>query len=564
MSKATTPPGAEEAATQTGDEPLTHEQRDEADRGQTKADQGLGRRMGFATLLLVASVFLSRVVGFVREVVIAAQQGATGATDAYYAAFTLPDVLNYFLAGGTLTITFIPLFSAALARGDEEGGWRLFSTVATGTALLIIPAVIVGELIAPWAVPWLLPGFSSRPEQLALCVHMTRIVMPGMLCFTIGGLLQATLLARERFAHVATIPIVYNLMIILGGVALGPWLGVEGFAWGALAGAIVGPLLIPLWASRGQIRYRPRFDFRSPGFKRYLRLALPLMIGATLISLDEWLLRYFGSHLDQGVISQLNNARRLMLVPVAIVGHAAGQAAMPFLSRLWSEGRHDELAQTLTRAVRTVVFYAIFAAAALASLASPIVFAAFHRGKFSAADAAGTAPMLMAFALGVVAWSAQGLVARGFYARHDTLRPMILGTLIAAASLPVYASLGRLGAGVGLATASSLSISVNALVLTLFFRRWCAPISLRAIAASAARAAACALPGAAAAYGALHALNPTLNIQTSLGAIAQLIIGATLFGVVSLGAAFAINAQELAFLRTVITKIRARLGLTSR
>ena len=127
---------------------------------------------------------------------------------------------------------------------------------------------------------------------------MTRIVLPGLLCFTIGGLIQATLLCQERFGHVAMVPIVYNVGIIAGGLLLGPWLGVEGFAWGALAGALVGPLLLPLWAARRSITFRPNLDVGSEGFRTYLTLALPLMLGVTLISLDEWILRWFGSFHD--------------------------------------------------------------------------------------------------------------------------------------------------------------------------------------------------------------------------------------------------------------------------
>ncbi len=514
------------------------------------------RRMGFATLLMVASVFLSRMVGFIREMVIAAQQGATGATDAYFAAFTLPDMLNYFLAGGTLTITFIPLFSEYLARGDEDGGWDLFSTVATGTGSLLLLATLFGLWTAPWLVPLLTPGFDA--EQLELCVRMTRIVMPGMICFGIGGLLQATLLARERFAHVAAIPIVYNLMIIAGGVVLGPWVGIEGFAWGALAGSVIGPLLIPVWASRGQLRYSPRFNFRSKGFVRYLKLALPLMIGVSLISLDEWFLKYFGSELDKGTISWLNNARRLMLVPVAIVGQAAGQAAMPFLSRLWSEGRTDEMAQTLTSAVRSVLFYAVLAATALAALAQPVVFVAFHRGEFTAEDASGTAVLLACFCAGIASWSVQGLVARGFYARHDTLRPMLLGTTVAALSLPLYAWLGQTMGGPGLALASCAGITLNTLTLIFFFRRWCAPINIGAIAGTLAAALACGLPAGAAAWGLVQYLSQHLSLESTWQGTIILVVSAAAFGAISLGLAFAMKRDELAFLKRIIARVTRR------
>ena len=515
------------------------------------------KRLGVATLIMVASVFLSRVVGFIREVVIAGQQGANGETDAYFTAFTLPDIFNYFLAGGTLTITFIPLFSEYLARGDEEGGWDLFSTIATGTGALMVVAVAVGEAFAPQLVPLIAPGFDEG--QVALCARMTRIVMPGMFCFMIGGLLQATLLSKERFGAVAAIPIVYNVMIILGGVLLGPWLGVEGFAWGALVGAVVGPLAIPVWASRGSIRYRLRFNFRSEGFGRYIKLALPLMLGVSLISLDEWFLRAFGSYLEAGTISWLNNARRLMLVPVAIVGQAAGQAAMPFLSGLWARGQHEELARTLTTSIRAVLFYAVLAGSALATLAEPVVFAAFHRGEFTSADASGTAVLLGFFALGVAAWSVQGIVARGFYARHDTLQPMLLGSAVALLSVPLYWGLGESMGGRGLALASCLGITVNALVLTVVFRWRCAPIDLGAIGRTLAQSLLCALPGGAACLGTLWGLKRVgLEIESTAGAVLMVAIAGGVHLAVSLSVAQVMKVEELSFLARIAAKVGLR------
>ena len=300
--------------------------------------------MGIAAVILSVSVLLSRVLGFLREAVIAYSHGASAATDAYYAAFTLPDLMNYFLAGGTLSVTFIPLFSAFVSRGDEAGGWRLFSVVATtmGAALLVFTVLL--ELAAPQIVPLLVPGFDD-PKQLELAVLMTRIVIPAQLCFYFGGLLQATLFVREIFWPAAIAPLIYNLCIILFGVLLDPWLGISGFAIGVVVGALLGPLGIPLWAARREVKFAPRFAPRDAGFRQFILLTLPLMLGVGLVTVDEWLLRYFGSLHADGAITWLNNARKLMLVLFAVIGQAAGQAALPYLTRLFHEGREDEMAE---------------------------------------------------------------------------------------------------------------------------------------------------------------------------------------------------------------------------
>ncbi len=512
------------------------------------------RKMGIATALMMVSVLASRFIGFARDVIIAAQHGATEATDAYYSAFILPDVLAYFLAGGTLSITFIPLFSGYLARGDEEGGWRLFSTIATGVGLLVLLGTIVGEIFAPQLVPLVVPGFKG--EALALCIRMTRIVLPNMMCFAIGGLLQATLLSKERFGWVALSPVAYSVCLVGGGVILGPWVGVEGFAWGALVGAIVGPLLIPALAVRNSLRYRPRFDFGSAGFREYLWLAVPLMLGATLISVDEWLLKGFGSFLDEGTVSWLQNARRLMLVPVAILGQAVGQAALPFLTRLYAQGKHEQLAQTLTDAMRNLAFWALIASGGLVVLARPAVFAAYRRYEFSVADADGTALLLVGFALGIAAWSVQSLIVRGFYARKNTLEPMIIGTAVAAVAVPIYWGFGDWLGGFGLSLASTLGITLNTVVLTVAFRYRHAPVSLRRIAASAGRALIAVVPAAAATWFVLGWLG---DLDSAATAAVHLAVGGVVYGGLTLGIAAALRADELSVARELAAKVRRKL-----
>lgn len=513
------------------------------------------RKMGVAAALMMASVLLSRFIGFARDVIIAAQHGATEATDAYYAAFLLPDILAYFLAGGTLSITFIPLFSGYLARGDEEGGWRLFSTVATGVGVLVIAGMIIGEIFAPWLVPLIVPGYSQAATEM--CVHMTRILLPNMFCFAIGGLLQATLLSKERFGWVALSPVAYSVCLIGGGVLLGPWIGVEGFAWGAFVGAVVGPLLLPALAVRKSLKYRPRFDFGAPGFTEYLRLAVPLMLGATLISLDEWLLKGFGSFLDEGTVSWLQNARRLMLVPVAILGQAVGQAALPFLTRLYSEGKHTELARTLTDAMRNLTFWALIASGALVVLARPAVYAAFRRYEFTAADADGTAVLLMGFGLGIGAWSVQALIVRGFYARKNTLEPMIIGTVVAVLAVPLYWGLGHYLGGLGLALASTVGIAANTLVLTVAFRKRHAPIGIRSLGMSGLRGLACVAPAAGAAWLVSRWLG---DFDTAATAVVHLAVAGPVYAVVALGVARMIRADELSVVSAVTTKVRRKLG----
>jgi putative peptidoglycan lipid II flippase len=459
----------------------------------------MGTRMGLATILLSVSFLLSRVLGFIREAAVAYLHGATVATDAYYAAFTLPDLMNYFLAGGTLSITFIPLFSSYISRDDEAGGWELFSNVATTMGVVLLVFIVALEVTAPTFVPLLNPGFV--PEQADLAVWMTRIVIPAQLAFYIGGLLQATLFVRETFWPTAVAPLVYNLCIILGGVFLEPIFGIAGFSVGVLAGAFLGPLAIPLWAARHDVRFRPHIDISDADFQKFIRLTIPLMVGVSLLTVDEWLLRYFGSHVD-GAITWLNNSRKLMLVIFAIIGQAAGLAALPYLTRLYHEDRFKEMGAMLATSLRRVIFLSLVGMAGLIVAAEPMVFLVFRRGAFTAADASQTALLLTVFSLGLLGWSVQSMAARGFYARKNTLIPMLVGTGVVAVILPVYWWLFEQYGPIGLATASAIGITLNAGATVIVYRLKAGELPLAPLGRGALRGAVYAVVCAASAWGA--------------------------------------------------------------
>lgn len=510
-------------------------------------------KLAAATLILAASTLLSRILGFLREVFIAYLHGANTATDAYYAAFTLPDLMNYFLAGGALSVTFIPMFSAYLARGDEAGGWRLFSVVATtmGSVMLVLTVVLTG--LAPWIVPAMFPGFTD-PEQLELLVRMTRIVMPAQLAFYLGGLLNASLMARQIFWPSALMPLIYNLFIILGGVLLHPWLGIEGFAVGVVAGAILGPLGVPLWASRRHVSYQFKFAPREPEFKKFLWITLPLMVGVSLVTVDEWLLRFFGSMQEPGAISWLTNSRKLMMFAFAVIGQAAGQAALPFFARLYHEGKEEELGQTLSSSLQRVAFFSMIATLGLVVLAHPIVFMIFQRGAFLVEDAEITSNLLILFALGLTAWTAQTVSVRGFYAREDTWTPMIIGSVVTLGAIPIYWILNEIWDIEGLALASSIGMLLNVAATILVYRRRGHPLPMRPVIAGTARGTLIAIVAALPTWGVLR-----LDALESLAPWLTAGIGAAVFGALMLAMVMLMNPPEVEQLRTKIARRLKRI-----
>ena len=506
----------------------------------------LNRRLGVAALIMTGSVALSRVVGYLRDAIIAARHGATAQTDAYFASFTLPDLMNYMVAGGALSITFIPIFSAHLSRGREEDGWETFSLVATTIGVFLTGAVILGEIYTEGLVRWLVPEFS--PEQIAVTAHLTRIVLPAQLAFYWGGLIQATILSRERFAPVALVPLVYNCCIILGGLVLGPLVGIAGFSWGALAGAVLGAFALPLYVQRRHLRYRFVFSLRDPRLLEFVRLSLPVMLGFSLVTVDEWVSRYFGSGLAHGTISWLNNARRLMLVPIAVLGQAAGQATLPFLARLFAEGRREEMDQVFRRALSIVLFATLAAAAWMALLALPVVRLAFEHGAYTAQDSARTAQMLVLFAVGIPAWAAQAIAARAFYAMKNTLTPMLVSTGAVVATLPLYRWLSGEMAHEGLALSTSAGMMATAVATLWALRRSARFLRVGALLASSARAAVAVAVAAATTWAIGLAVRPLVAGDVWWRHGLEIGITSLVFGISLLAAAHALRVEELRLL----------------
>ena len=427
------------------------------------------KRIGLAALILSMGIFCSRLLGYVREAVIAYQAGAGAATDTYNAAFLLPDMMNHFLAGGTLSITFIPLFAGYLAKNEPQKAERLFSLIATTMGSLLCVAVVICWIFATPIVGLLFQNFS--PEQIEQTVEMTRIVLPGQVFHYLGGLMMAVLMAKGRFVPSAMAPLVYNLGIIGFGVLLGDAMGMKGFAIGALCGAFLGPFLIPLIALRKEIHYRPVFGFRDADFKKYILLTLPLLLGVSLTTVDEWLGKIIGSSLGTGTISWLNYARKLVLVPIAIVGQAAGQAALPYLSQLSARGEFDKAAETLHKTLKSVVVLSMVMIGFFVVLAEPMVSLVYERGAFTAVDTEKTAMILRILAISIVFWTIQMVSVRAFYATQNTLTPMVITTVVTGLSIPVYWVLSQQYGLVGLAMASCIGMALQATSIVVFYRR---------------------------------------------------------------------------------------------
>ncbi|MBS1820723.1 MAG: murein biosynthesis integral membrane protein MurJ [Acidobacteria bacterium] len=421
------------------------------------------------------STLLSGVLGLVRTKYINYIFGAGPETDAYNAAFQLPDMVAYFLVGSVASISLVTILNRYRAQGDEEGGDRALSIVLNAMIVVLGAGILLAEIFAPLYTRIAFRGFG--PREAALCTSLTRILLPAQIFFFIGGVVGSRLLVRKIFIYQAITPLIYNLGIILGAVFLHQRFGIYSLAIGVLAGVILGPaVLTGFGALRDGLRYYPILNIRHPAFLEWLRLTFPLMIGVSLVTADKWILSYFASN-DTGGITRLMVAKTLFIAPMGILGQAAGAASLPFFSSLFSQNRQEEFAGAVNRAVSRVIAASLLLGAWMIALAAPIVDL-FRGGSFTPQDAHDTAIYFTVFALSIAFWSAQGIYARAFYAAENTVTPATAGWIITLLSIPVYSLLFRNHGLIGLTIASDIGIAVQTLTLAfLLHRRRRVPLS---------------------------------------------------------------------------------------
>lgn len=422
-----------------------------------------------ATLIVMTAVMLSRILGFLREAYIAWAFGANSMTDAYNAGFTIPDWLNYLVAGGTASITFVSIYTRFLTEKKEAEAQKTFSVIITVMTAVLTVGIIAAEIYAPQLDGLMFNKFNA--EKLALCVHLTRILLPAQLFFYVGGVVSAVLYSRRLFLLPAMGPLFYNIAIILGGVLFSRQFGIAALAYGAVVGSFVGVFLInAIGAAKVGVGYRISFDVRNPVFIEWVKLSVPLMLGVSLVTADDWILRYFAAG-TTGDITRINYAKRLFQVPISVLGQAAGQASLPFFAKLFGEKRLDEFTDEVNGSVYRVSAVSLLVSSFMMSAALPLVDLIYRRGRLTFLDSREIALYFFWFSLSLALWSAQALYARAFYAAGNTLTPMLASTLITIASIAVYRGLFHVYSTVGLVMASDLGILANTLAGAILLHR---------------------------------------------------------------------------------------------
>ena len=394
-----------------------------------------------STAIVMCGTLLSRVLGLVRDRVIAGKFGQGYETDVYNAAFTIPDIIFYLIAGGALSSAFIPVFTEYIEQKKEKEAWRVFSIVASMTVIVVGALIALGLIFLDPLVRVTNPGWVKHLSDGGLIkinetVRLTRILLPVQICFFLGGLMMGALQVKKNSFGQAFGPVIYNLGIILGGVFLGSRYGPAGLCWGAVGGAILGNLVLQ-WILVRKVGgfFSPMAIFKywgHPGAKQVWSVMWPIIFSLSLPQVCQIVNKGFASFLDSGEMSGLLNANRLMQVPLGIFAQALSVAILPTMSQQVAQMDMAGLKKTLNFGIRFVLFLTIPSSVFMMVLALPIVQLILQNGKFHKSDAQFTAWLLIFYCIGLFAWSAQTVIARGFYSMKDSRTPAIVGTAVTA------------------------------------------------------------------------------------------------------------------------------------
>jgi putative peptidoglycan lipid II flippase len=428
------------------------------------------------------AVLGSRVLGLVREQVLAALFGASREFDAFLTAFRIPNLLRDLFAEGALSAAFVTTFTQKLTSEGDRSAWRLANLVLNTLLVVLSLITLAGIVAAPGIVRAIAPGFAAIPGKAELTTTLTRIMFPFLLLVALAALAMGMLNAKKVFGIPASASMMFNLGAIAGGVGLG-WGFTDGFqpADRAMVCMAVGTLIggaaqwLIQWPALRRVgyRYEAVLDWRDPGLRQVAKLIAPAVIGVAAVQVNVFVNNWFASFYGNGAVTWLNCAFRLMQFPIGIFGVAIAVATLPTVSHHVARGELVEFRKTLARSLRLAIFLCVPAAAGLAVLAEPIIAVIYQHGKFDAAATAQTALCLRAYAVGLAGYAAIKVIAPTFYALGDSRTPM----WVALASIVVNAGLNYLFARVlgwataGLALATSCVALANFLLLLVFMRR---------------------------------------------------------------------------------------------
>jgi len=412
---------------------------------------------------------ISRILGLIRDIVLAALFGAVSGFDAFIVALKIPNFLRRLFAEGAFSQAFVPVLSEYKTKEEHFAVQRLVSYVAGNLMAVLLAISIIASLAAPAIIYIFAHGFAADPSQLELASQMLRITFPYILFISLTAFAGGILNSYSIFAPSAITPVLFNLSLIGCALFLAPHLSepVKALAYAVLIAGILQLAFQFPFLKKLKMLPKPQINFRDPGVKKVLRLMLPALLGSSVAQISLLVDTLFASFLVSGSISWLYYSDRLMGFPLGIIGVALATVILPHLARTYAENSPNVFSDTLDWAIRSVLLFGIPSALGLALLAGPLMVTLFHYGQFSEVAVLKSSGSLMAYALGLPAFMMVKIIASAYYARQDVRTPVKIALIALLANLILNFAFILPLAHVGLALATSLASLLNVALLTI-------------------------------------------------------------------------------------------------
>jgi len=514
------------------------------------------RRIASAATLILVAYGLSRILGAVRELVIANTFGTSHTLDDYRVAFGVPDLLFNLLLAGAISSAFIPVLSEFLAHDERERAREIGARVLNTALLILTGGAALLFVVAPFYVSLIAFGYSQHDHEVI--VGLTRILLLQPIFLGAGGLVIGILTAHQRFLAQALAPLFYNGAIIVAAAAFAPRYGVTALAVGVVAGALlhVGVQLPALW--RTGWRPQPAFGLNDPGVRKVGRLMFPIALGLAAAQVNVFVDTILGTSLPHGRVAALRYADTTAQLPLGTFSQALAFVLFPFLARDAALGAIASIRHRTALALRLNIFVLVPASVGLAVLSVPIIVVLFQRGPFGADSVAQTSFALVFFSLGLASQAATALLVRVFYALQDVMTPLKISLVVIVVNLATNIILVHLLAQGGLALGTSIAATLNAVLLGTALRRRLHGLEGRQILGTAGRAVIGVVPMALVAGLTAAALTGGA-LHNGIRQVAALVAAVLLGSLTYVGVQRLLRSEELSVVFSVIRRDRSRV-----
>jgi len=499
---------------------------------------------------------LSRILGYTRDMAIAYYFGAGALSDAFFVAFRISNLLRRLVGEGALTSSFIPIFLDERTRRSDKELRGLVNGVFTLFTIILVAVTLLGIYFAEDLVTLMSPGFLSNPEKFALTVNLTRIMFPYMVLVGLMAIGMGVLNSLKHFTAPALAPVFFNIAIISSILLISPFLHESVYALGIgvlLGGLFQFAILLP-WLKRYGFMPYISFKFRDSAMARIFKLMGPAAFGVGIYQINIFIVLWFASKLSEGSVSYLYYAGRLMELPLGIFGVAISTVALPSLASFAAKGEWGDFMDSLSYAMRLMLFLTIPAAVGLIILSLPVIDVLFSHGEFKAGAAKATSMALYYYAPGLVPVAIYRILTSVFYSLKDTFTPVVVAFV--ALLINVFLCFVLVGpmAHAGLALATSISALFNMAVLFFILKRRIVGFEIMGILMPALKNLAASLIMGLTVYFIFY----RTGLSGSRGFLGMAGLGLTILagGLVYLGASRVFRVPEVAFLKGFLRKGR--------